>query len=101
MIPQIFKYLLLLASVFICKTCGSQTDQVISDQDVWMPMLRGLPIGRDGEIVAEFEVKKGLKIFTRRLGKIRLFLCNIQYLCKSGSVRLSDKEIIKYFLFCS
>ena len=58
MVPRIFKYLLLLASVFICKTCGSQTDQDISDQDVWMPMLRGLPIGRDGEIVAEFEVKK-------------------------------------------
>ena len=77
MVPKIFKYLLLLASVFICKTCGSQTDQDVSDQDVWMPMLRGLPIGRDGEIVAEFEVKKRLKIFTRRLRKIRLFLWKI------------------------
>ena len=25
--------------------------------DVWMPNLRGLPIGREGEIVAEFEVR--------------------------------------------
>ena len=82
MVPKIFKYLLLLASVFICKTCGSQTDQDVSDQDVWMPMLRGLPIGRDGEIVAEFEVKKRLKIFTRRLENIRLFIWSIQYLDK-------------------
>ena len=86
MVPEIFKYLLLLASVFICKTCGSQTDQDVSDQDVWMPMLRGLPIGRDGEIVAEFEVKKCLKIFTRRLRKIRLFLWNIRYLCNYQKV---------------
>jgi hypothetical protein len=56
MVPNIFK--LLFLAFFICKTFGSQTDQDISDQDVWMPMLRGLPIGRDGEIVAEFEVKK-------------------------------------------
>ena len=26
--------------------------------DVWMPNLRGLPIGREGEIVAEFEVRQ-------------------------------------------
>ena len=49
-------YKLLLLTVSICKTSGSETDIDVSDQDVWMPMLRGLPIGRDGEIVAEFEV---------------------------------------------
>ena len=29
----------------------------VDDDDVWMPNLRGLPIGREGEIVAEFEVR--------------------------------------------
>ena len=48
---------LLLFIFFIWTSSALQTD----DQDVWIPNLRGLPIGRDGEIVAEFEVN-GLKI---------------------------------------
>ena len=31
-------------------------EEDLNRQNVWMPMLRGLPIGREGEIVAEFEV---------------------------------------------
>ena len=32
-------------------------EEDLNRQNVWMPMLRGLPIGREGEIVAEFEVR--------------------------------------------
>ena len=31
-------------------------EEDLNRQNVWMPMLRGIPIGREGEIVAEFEV---------------------------------------------
>ena len=31
-------------------------EEDLNRQNVWMPMLRGLPIGREGEIVAEFVV---------------------------------------------
>jgi hypothetical protein len=28
----------------------------VTEQDVWLPDLRGIPIGREGQIVAEFSV---------------------------------------------
>jgi hypothetical protein len=31
-----------------------------TNQDVWMPNLRGIPLGREGEIVAEFEIASSL-----------------------------------------
>ena len=42
--------------VFILFTITSVISVPTTLDDVWIPNLRGLPIGREGEIVAEFEV---------------------------------------------
>lgn len=56
----LFKVWLLLALIWCKNLWGLPTHSNNSDmslQDVWIPNLRGLPLGRTGEIVAEFEVK--------------------------------------------
>merc|ERR1719220_3249455 len=45
-------HVFLLTFFIWVRSASPQTE----DQDVWIPNLRGLPIGRDGEIVAEFEI---------------------------------------------
>ena len=66
----IFQLFLILV-IFACKKgSSSQTDR----QDVWIPNLRGLPIGRNGEIVAEFEVS-GLKISDERIKALQKQKC--------------------------
>ena len=47
-------------------------EEDLNRQNVWMPMLRGLPIGREGEIVAEFEVGT---YFTQQNFKMHIEKC--------------------------
>jgi len=47
---------MLLLSINIMSSEAFSVPSMLDDDDVWMPNLRGLPIGREGEIVAEFEV---------------------------------------------
>ena len=40
-----------------CQVSGNPTTKLENqNDDLWIPNLRGIPIGREGEIVAEFEV---------------------------------------------
>ena len=56
---------MLLLSINIMSSCAFSVPSMVDDDDVWMPNLRGLPIGREGEIVAEFEVRtQNLILFT-------------------------------------
>lgn len=48
---------MLLLSINIMSSEAFSVPSMLDDDDVWMPNLRGLPIGREGEIVAEFEVR--------------------------------------------
>ena len=48
---------MLLLSINIMSSGAFSAPSMVDDDDVWMPNLRGLPIGREGEIVAEFEVR--------------------------------------------
>ena len=94
----IFQLLLLLV-IFACNMgSSSQTDR----QDVWIPNLRGLPIGRNGEIVAEFEVS-GLKIsderITARIAKNRSappwsapFICGLMEIGKNNGVEICSRR---------
>ena len=49
-------------------------EEDLNRQNVWMPMLRGLPIGREGEIVAEFEVRWLFYAKVNAHGKMLLLL---------------------------
>lgn len=56
---------MLLLSINIMSSEAFSVPSMLDDDDVWMPNLRGLPIGREGEIVAEFEVRtQNLILFT-------------------------------------
>ena len=88
----------LLLTFFIWISSASQTE----DQDVWIPNLRGLPIGRNGEIVAEFEVS-GLKISDERI-KARIaknrsappwsapFICGLMEIGKNNGVEICSRR---------
>ena len=53
-LPNSVRFLAIIFSV-LSLTFGVPISEE-NTQEVWMPNLRGLPLGRNGEVVAEFEV---------------------------------------------
>ena len=95
----IFQSFLILLVSFAHKSFSSPQTNL---QDVWIPNLRGLPIGRNGEIVAEFEVS-GLKISDERI-KARIaknrsappwsapFICGLMEIGKNNGVEICSRR---------
>ena len=56
---------------FFAFASGFNDDDNIDNgsQDVWLPNLRGIPLGRPGDTVAEFVVKSSSAAANRRSGQ--------------------------------